>query len=243
MIKSLLSLSGKFDEFLNLIYPGKCLVCAKVLPRGKALPSCERCFSEFNLVNYTITGDFSFDRNLSFFEYNKALRAIILDIKFGKRAHKMVNLAKLAINACDDIHSTLSDYKDFDAIIPVPLHKKRFKERGFNQSYVLAKEIAQIINLPVDNNICERSIYTVPQSQLGGRHRQENVRGIFSLKKDSIVAGKNFVLVDDIFTTGETLNSLSATLRDNGADKIACITVGIAHAMPLEAYMKKSKRY
>jgi len=231
-----------FDEFLNLIYPKKCLVCGKVFSHERSFPTCERCFLEFKLVNYNITGDFNFDRNLSIFEYNETLRAIILDIKFGKKAYKMVNLAKLAVKANKDNDFFLSDYKDFDAVIPVPLHKKRFRVRGFNQSYVLAKEIAQAINLPLDTDICERNIYREPQSSLkSGKYRQGNVLSVFSLKKDSIITGKNFVLVDDIFTTGSTLDSLAKVLRDNGADKIACITVGIASARPLEAYAKKPK--
>jgi len=228
------SLSSKLDGFLNLLYPTKCLVCAKVLPHSKYLPACDGCFLGFNLVNEIVTGDFSFDRNLSFFEYNDTLKEIIHNIKFGKRAHKMANLAKLAVKVAENKGSVFSDYEGFDAVIPVPLHKKRFRERGFNQAYVLAKELSKAINVPIDDNICERAIYTLPQSMMSAGNRQENVAGIFSLKKDSHVSGKKFVLVDDIFTTGETLNSLASLLKESGAKSIVCITVGIAHAKPLK---------
>jgi len=226
MTSKINKLSGLLDSILNLVYPAKCLSCAKVLAYGAKMPACEMCFSKLEVVNERIYGNYRFDYNISFFEYNDTLRQIILDIKFGKRAHKMVSLAKLAAERTGFDFSRL---KGFDAAIPVPLHKNRLKERGFNQALVLAKIISGAAGLHVDDDICVRAVDNLPQSTMQSANRKDNVEGVFSLKEGVDIKGKNFVLIDDVFTSGETLNSLAAMLKDNGAGKVVCLTVGMAY--------------
>ena len=227
-------LNNILESLLNLIYPAKCIACAKVLPHGVSLHVCEPCFPKLEFINEKTRGNFHFDYNTSFFEYNDTLRRIILDIKFGKKAHKMVSLANIAVNADG---SLATKYIDFDAVVPVPLHANRLKERGFNQAHVLAKVIAKAANLPLDDNICMRTVDTMPQSMMHSSHRHDNVHDVFKIRDGADVSGKNFVLVDDVFTSGETLNSLAAAFKDDGAEAIVCITACMAYTKTTDLTM------
>jgi len=221
------ALTSILNGLLNLIYPAKCIACAKVLIHGSSLHVCELCFPSFEFVDERVYGEeFDFDYARSFFEYSDILRRVILDIKFGKKVHKMVSLADIAMTVAGDI---TYEYEEFDAVIPVPLHANRLKERGFNQAKLLAKTIANSANLPMDDDICVRIVDTMPQSLMSSSNRQDNVADVFRVMDGAEVRGKSFVLVDDVFTSGETLNSLARALKERGAEKIACITVCIAY--------------
>ena len=219
-------LKNIFNNLLSLIYPAKCIACAKVLNHGTPLHICKPCLSKFEFADERVYGEFDFDYARAFFEYNDILRGIILDIKFGKKAHKMVSLANIAVSLAQEFGG---EYEGFDSVVPVPLHAKRLKERGFNQAKVLAEVIAEGLNLPMDNNICIRKVDTMPQSMMDRENRRDNVADVFAIADGIDVSGKRFVLVDDVFTSGETLNSLAAVFKASGAESVVCICVCIAH--------------
>jgi len=217
--------SNLFAAALNIIYPSKCLVCARVLHHGPGLYACDSCLPSFNFVNEKIFGDFSFDDSFSFFEYNEALRGIIHDIKFGKKAHKMVSLTKQALALGEDG----LDFSGIDAVVAVPLHPNRLRDRGFNQAHITAKILAQRLGVPLECSLCERIVDNAPQSRTDREGRRKNSENIFSLKNESIIYGKSFLLVDDIFTSGETLNSLASVFKKAGAKRISCVTLAISY--------------
>jgi len=178
-------------------------------------------------VNAKVHGEFDFDYTISFFEYNEVAREIIRDMKFGKKAYKMSDFAEIVL---DFAQLLTSDYANFDRVIPVPLHPNRERERGFNQSLLFARLIADRLNLPLDDDICIRIIDNMPQSMVDSQNRRDNVRGIFKLNENAKVAGKNFLLIDDVFTSGETLSSLARTFKEGGANEVACIAACTAHS-------------
>ena len=217
-----------FDGLLSLVYPAKCLNCSKVLPHGEPLFVCGDCYGSFMIVNESerAAEGFAFLNRYSFFEYNEAVRAIIHDIKFGSKAHKMVGLSGFALKVAADKWAV---EKDVDAIIAVPLHTNRLKERGFNQALVMAKVLSKSSGVPVVNDVCERIIDNPPQARVGREGRRKNSRGIFSLKNGANVQGLSFLICDDVFTSGETLNSLAMTLVDGGAKSVSCVTLAVSH--------------
>jgi len=220
-----------FEGFLTLAYPAKCLVCTKVLPPAMSLPACALCLLDFEFVGETVAGDFSFDSSFSFFEYNNTLREIIHDIKFGGKAHKMVGLTSLAIKMAEERLPFKENFQGqgYEAIVPVPLHAKRYRERGFNQALVIAEVLSKSTGVPIDEGLCERIVDNPPQSMASREARRKNSVDIFSLNDTLHVTGKSFLLVDDIFTSGETLNSLASTFKGAGAKSVSCITIGIRH--------------
>lgn len=111
--------------------------------------------------------------------------------------------------------------KNMIIMIVVPISKARKKERGYNQSQLIAKQVSQIINIPIMKNILEKSKDTVPQSTLNKVQRQENAKGAYKVKKDNYkkIKNKNILLVDDIYTTGSTINECAKVLQEVGIVK------------------------
>jgi len=114
--------------------------------------------------------------------------------------------------------------KDF-LTIPVPLHRRRLRERGFNQSLSLAKVLSSELGTPLDYLTLVRKRYTRSQTGLGKEERRKNVKDAFSVIYPNIIEDENIVLVDDVFTTGYTLNECARTLKRSGAITVICLTL------------------
>ncbi len=113
-----------------------------------------------------------------------------------------------------------------ELVLPVPLHPKRLKERGFNQSGLLAGELARKIGVPVSFDVIVRKNRTLPQTRLNRKERLKNVRGAFELSGAQGVRGRRVLLVDDVFTTGTTLSECARTLKKKGgASEVHAVTV------------------
>ena len=115
----------------------------------------------------------------------------------------------------------------FDSIVPMPLHRKRQRERGFNQAELLAQEVARVASLPVELAVT-RTRYTVQQAGLTGKQRRNNVRDAFEVKDPARVAGKRILLVDDVVTTGASANSCALALKRAGASFVAVLALARA---------------
>jgi ComF family protein len=116
-----------------------------------------------------------------------------------------------------------------DLLIPVPLHRDRLRERGFNQALLLAKELSRRTGIPCRKRILQKKNPTLPQVSLSGAEREKQVRGSFHLVGEEAVDGKTVLLVDDVYTTGATANECSKVLLNGGAARVDVIT--LAHAV------------
>lgn len=123
-----------------------------------------------------------------------------------------------------------STVSDIDLIVPMPLHAGRIKERGFNQSLEVAKVIAKQLDIPLDKTSCIRIKNTPPQASLPLKERLKNVRGAFEVNTDHSVKGKRIAIVDDVMTTGASLNELAKALKKAKAAHVECWV--IARALP-----------
>jgi len=121
------------------------------------------------------------------------------------------------------------DPQSFDLIIPVPLHSKRLRERGFNQALLLVKELSRRTRIPYSKRLLQKRILTPPQVNLSGGEREKGVRGSFHIQRDEEIEGKSILLVDDVYTTGATVNECSKVLLKAGAERVDVLT--IAHAI------------
>ena len=115
-------------------------------------------------------------------------------------------------------------------VMPVPLHRTRLRARGFNQSLVLARQVSETFSLPLDFNNLVRLRATRPQVELNGRERAENVAGAFQLRSPADIQQKRVLLVDDVLTTGATMNECAKTLKEAGAEAVISLTI----ARPME---------
>lgn len=158
-------------------------------------------------------------RSVALFE--GVLREVIHGLKYG-------NVRDLA----DDLGDMLTCYwKDHswsaDALVPVPLHPRRRRERGYNQSLLLAKRVERGTGVTVLDGVLRRHRYTMSQTHLGVQERRQNVSGAFACV-DGRLAGKNVVLIDDVCTTGSTLESCSVALYAGGARSVRALTLARA---------------
>lgn len=112
---------------------------------------------------------------------------------------------------------------DIDLIIPMPLHPQRLKERSFNQSLEIAKLLAKQHHTPLDYSSCIRTKYTPPQASLPLKERTKNIKGVFDVNAE--LSNKRIAIVDDVMTTGASLNELAKTLKKAGATHVECWVV------------------
>ena len=121
------------------------------------------------------------------------------------------------------------DPPSFDLMIPVPLHPQRLRERGFNQALLLVKELSHRTGIPYRKGILKKRIPTLPQVNLSGAEREKGLKGAFHLAGGKEVEGRSVLLVDDVYTTGTTVNECSRVLVAGGARRVSVFT--LAHAI------------
>ncbi len=199
------------------IYIGRnsvCLTCLSPVSEGEA--RCGKC----------VLKPPKYDRLISCVEYSGTLKTSLHRYKFRGRSDLHSAFSKLLIERL-----VKEDVTNFDAVVPVPLSKKRFFERGYNQSALIARDIAMRFNVPCIETALIRKQHTQPQSTLRYQYREFNVRGAFFLKNSIDVRGKHILLVDDIFTTGATVRDASRALS-KGTDEITVCTVAKTNIKP-----------
>ncbi len=158
------------------------------------------------------------------FRFDGPIRELIHRLKYGKKVHLSAPLALLTAK-------TLAPYvagSGAELLLPVPLHRKRLRDRGFNQSLLLARSLAKSWQLPLSRNNLQRLHWTEPQIHLSMTDRVKNVRGAFSVKDPAEFEGRRILLVDDVYTTGSTVTECAKVLRKAGAEEVHVVTVARA---------------
>ncbi len=121
------------------------------------------------------------------------------------------------------------DSHAFDLLIPVPLHTKRLRERGFNQALLLVKELSRKTQIPYAKRLLRKIKPTTPQVHLSGREREREVKGSFHVSRPQEIQGRSILLIDDVYTTGATVNECAKVLLNAGAERVDVLT--LAHAV------------
>lgn len=122
----------------------------------------------------------------------------------------------------------LFDISENSLIIPVPLHPKKLRERGFNQSLILAREISKKFSIPLDFMTLRRHINTEPQVSLGKKNREANVHGAFLVTEPEKIKGRRIILVDDVYTSGSTVKECARVLIKSKAEAVLVVTLARA---------------
>ncbi|MCG2686563.1 ComF family protein, partial [Candidatus Parcubacteria bacterium] len=149
---------------------------------------------------------------------DKVLQDAIHKFKYNFARELAEPLSKLMIKKITELNTELiHELKNF-VILPVPLHQRRLAWRGFNQAELLAQAVAQEFGLQINNNLLIRKKYTSPQVKLKSKDRNKNIQGAFEIKSNLIF--KNILLIDDVITTGATMNEIARILKNNGAKKV-----------------------
>lgn len=179
-----------------------CTGCAVPMPAGTSAALCPKCQKQ--------TEQPALDRCQALFEYRNPVDSWILAMKFQQDLAVARLLGTLLLeNFPLDPNGT--------SVLPVPLHRKRLAERGYNQALEIARPLRKL-GYPLDLDCCYRKRYTTAQSALPATSRGANLRGAFSTTGP--LHGRRFILIDDVFTTGVTLNELARTLKRSGAERV-----------------------
>jgi competence protein ComFC len=147
---------------------------------------------------------------------------MIHQLKYEGRLYLRAPLGRWLAETLDD--DRLNEPK-CDALIPVPLHRRRLRQREFNQAEELSRVVTRLRGVPTWTHVLRRVRYTTTQTQLSREERMENLRGAFEVRHTEEVKGRDLVLVDDVFTTGSTVEECSRVLRRAGAASVRVITV------------------
>ncbi|MFH1564244.1 MAG: ComF family protein [bacterium] len=218
-----------FRFFLDLLFPIECISCGKdnfwlcgeCLDNIKLLkewhcPVCKAKLTNGYVCKKCSSQSFLDGAVIAVFYDDKLIDKAIHYLKYKGIKDLAKPLGKLLARALNNVSFWQNDW----ILVPVPLHKRRERFRGFNQAGLIADEVAKILNLEVEiNNLC-RFKHTRSQMKLKRDERLKNVVGAFGIKNPAFFAGKKIILIDDVMTTGATLQECARTLKSAGAVKI-----------------------
>jgi ComF family protein len=223
---------------LDILYPPFCVGCGQVgtmyCPACRdttsnihppVCPRCGRPQETSRLCRQCVVAPPSIDgiRSVAFFE--GALRSAIHQFKYGYVRDLAEPLGEMLISYWRETPLPA------DVIVPVPLHARRIRERGYNQAMLLAQRLGSALRIPVQAGCLRRTRYTVAQTRLNAQERSRNVEGAFACVGPD-VRGKRVLLIDDVCTTGATLEACSRALWEGGAGSVWALTV--ARAVPTQ---------
>jgi ComF family protein len=164
---------------------------------------------------------FLFDFARAYSSFEEPLKEIIHQFKYRSHPSLARPLARLLLSV---YRSNLAELSS-DLIIPVPLHKLRERERGFNQAFELSRQFSRLTCIPLPTGLLVRTKPTKVQAGLSRRQRRLNLRGAFEVSRSGMIRDKTLLLIDDVFTTGATLNECAKILKDHGARRINVLTL------------------
>jgi ComF family protein len=241
---------GTLAAFLEGLFPRACIFCEASRDGGGEF-LCELCEQEIAFIDPPfcdgcgVPADISyeypsenfecalcrknsyfFDRARSLGSYDAALKQLIRHFKFRSQPGVMQDISPLMV----DYFNRRDDSWAGFYVSPVPLHFRRMKTRTFDQSFLLAREVARILGLPFANGLLRRVKDTESQSQKNRSERADNIKGAFQVDRPDRVAGLDILLVDDVLTTGATTSEAAKVLKRCGARRIDVFT--LARALP-----------
>lgn len=232
------------EELLSLVYPRRCPVCHEIVtPKGEMIciacrkrlrpilePRCKKCGKPLSKEEQEYCydcakGKHCYQEGIALYPYDEVMQKSIAYFKFRNRR-------EYARPYAEEIQRYLGERLlrwNVDCMVPIPIHKKKQISRGFNQAEVLAKEVSRLLKIPVDAELLERIRKTLPQKELNEEERRKNLINAFQITKKG-VKYKKIILVDDIYTTGSTIDACSKVLKASGIQEVyflsLCIGVG-----------------
>jgi ComF family protein len=230
-----------FKKITELLFPNQCLYCNHLIGQEGAF--CNSCWQKLQFITdpkcnicshpfeFQITDNLtcakclnnkpSYDKVITLFRYNQIIKKVIGDFKYYDNTFLSKKLAQNLINK----HSP--ELSEIDLIIAIPLHKKRLRKRKFNQAILIGKEVSKVLNKRFINDLLLRIKNTTAQAGLRKKQREKNLQGAFALNKkyQEMIKSKKILLVDDVMTTGTTLENCAKILKKFGAKEVTVLVI------------------
>lgn len=198
---------------ISIISPPYCMKCSKPL-EDDLRELCQDCERKKHV----------FTRGVAAFSYSKAMKRSMYGFKYNNRREYGKYYSEII---WEKFGKTILSW-NADVLVPVPLHSARLRKRGYNQAQVLAKELSVLSGIKVDENILTRVKNTKPQKELSDKERNNNIESAFQIRINDLKYNK-VILVDDIYTTGATINESAKVLLNSGVGKVYFITACIGN--------------
>jgi len=224
-----------FVDFINLMFPDLCVVCGSSLQKNEH-QLCVSCLHEIPKTNYHLIDENPIEKRFwgkvpiyratsyFFFQKGSSFQKLLHILKY--KGNKEIGELMGKYAAIDLLDS--ADFTSIDVILPVPLHPGKYKLRGYNQSEWIGKGLSVVLNRPMDTSTLIRARENTTQTKKTVFERYENTEGIFELKDTTVLAGKHVLLVDDVLTTGSTLEACVRALLETPEIKISIFTLAVA---------------
>jgi ComF family protein len=234
-----------FHAVLDFLFPPLCHICHKFIPAAGPLHICSACHESLKAIDSPlcvvcgipfigagedhtcggcITSQHHVEAARAAVVYEGASRDLIHAFKYRNKTHLRRPLALLTIERLSGFVALRAP----DLLIPVPLHRRRLRSRGFNQAVLLGELYSTHWRIPLDRHNLRRTRWTEPQVNLSAGDRRANVRGAFSIRNPDLVRGRRVLLVDDVLTTGSTVEECALVLKSAGAVEVIVVTVARA---------------
>ena len=228
------------EKILQVLFPLRCPVCDEIVqPAGEKI--CLECMDKLRIITppwcmrcgkkLTEEGEFcpecrvkerGFARGRALYEYTSAAQAIYR-FKYGGRQEYADYFGEQIVEYLGEFIEKVQP----DGLVPVPLHRSRRRKRGYNQAELLARAIGSRLDIPVYDKLVFRTKNTVPLKQLNARERQNNLKKAFNVAQNDVKL-KVLIIIDDIYTTGSTIEEMSRVLREAGVENIYFVTLAAA---------------
>lgn len=206
------TIRGILISVLDLLFPSSCLICSEYLEDGVLV--CRKCIKELKLHR---NDNKSY---LSIFSYSDKIRILIHELKYNNRPEIGRIMGREMASKLTGLINP-----DGSVLLPVPLHKKRLKKRGYNQSEMICQGFSEIINIPVETGILTRKKNNISQTTLNASGRAKNVKGIFQAGHIKIDPETTIFIVDDLITTGATTREAVGELKNQGYKKFFSLSI------------------
>lgn len=208
------------EKIIDAIFPPVCAICGE-LNKEYLCEKCKNTLAQISKVAVDRYSNKNFINHIYMFKYKELVREKLIEYKFNNKPYYYKTFAKILIN-----NKKMYDIlKTYDIIIPVPLNNIRKRQRGYNQTELIAKELAKNFENLEYMDVLIKTKNTVPQSTLNKQQRQKNLENVYKLRESTCINNKNILLFDDIYTTGTTVNECAKILKTLGKNKISVLSI------------------
>ena len=202
-----------FEIVLDFLFPKKCGIC-NCLNDNCVCSACLKKINKFKIYNFK-------DDGVWVYRYEGIVRNLIIDYKFKDKSY----LCELFANCILSDVAVCEFIQRYDIILPVPLHNKRLKERGYNQSKLISDILSKRLSIQTYDGVLIKIKNTLPQGKNLLHNRRKAVKGVFCVNNAEIIKGKDILIFDDIYTTGNTANECKRILLESGAKSVGILTI------------------
>ena len=192
---------------INILYPKTCGICNRI-GKNEVCPKCNRKLKKLNQFSFEKCNGEYYQELAYLFKYEGIIRKKLIDYKFYELGYLYKTFSYFFLK-----NKKILDFiKKYDIIIPIPIHNKRKKQRGYNQTELIARKICKEVGIELAIDVIKKTVNTKPQSTLNQEKRKSNSKNVYSLYKQEKIKDKNILIFDDIFTTGSTVSEFSRIL-------------------------------